>query len=148
MKKVVEKKIAIKKEKLYSVLISEKSLNKKIENKVTKYLDDFIKAADERIEKSKEETRKIAITSYTVVAEGMRDDFKIVNDQISEMRDGIKDLNTRFDGLENRFDGLENRFDRLEGKVDSHDEQLKFIKNYLIENLEPRIVKIETKQLV
>ncbi len=107
------------------------------------FMKDFVNQANQIIEKSNKDTREIAITSYTVVAEGMRDDFRVVNDQLSEMRDGIKDLNKRFDNLENRFDGLENRFDGLEGRFNGLDDEVDFIKGYLLNNLEPRLVSVE-----
>ena len=82
---------------------------------------------------AKEEIVRFMVSQNGVVIEGIRNDMKIFQDQLNHM-------NSRFDGLENRFDGLENK---VGGLVD----EVAFIKNYLIDNLEPRVsyLKIDRK---
>lgn len=71
-----------------------------------------------------------------VLLENMRDDNRIYQDQINELRDGVKSLDIKVTKIDYKVNNLENRMDGLE-------DDTKFIKKYLMNNLEPRISIIE-----
>ncbi len=135
-----------------------KTVKKKTSNNVEekqvdiqKFLNDFAKStkiliedtvnvavgksiSEIRIENKEMEDRIINRTE--VLLENMRDDNRIYQDQINELRDGVKSLDIKVTKIDYKVNNLENRMDGLE-------DDTKFIKKYLMNNLEPRISIIE-----
>lgn len=64
--------------------------------------------------------------SFCIVLENSKDEARIYQDQLNTLAQKIDKMDTKF---ENRFDDLE--------------DEVKFIKNYLVENLDPRVEVLE-----
>ncbi len=66
--------------------------------------------------------------------------------QLAEVKGVMHDEISR---LENKIDSsverLDNKIDKVEAKVDSLTTEVKFIKKYLKDNLEPRVTEVEDK---
>lgn len=126
------KKVAKKSVKKLAVKSSIKSTEQ--DKFILKVLKTFQKETDKTVTRAVKEST----ASYTIVLESVRDDFRVVQDQLSH-------INGRLDGVENRLGSVENRLGGVEERMESLEDETKFIKNYLLDNLEPRLVLVESK---
>lgn len=96
--------------------------------------EEFFKMLEQSNKKNMDEIH----TRFLVALEDTEDNMK------KAFFDETSRLDTRIDKLEGRFDGMGGRFDVMGGRFDRLENTVNFIKDFLMNNLVPRIEKLES----
>ncbi len=103
------------------------------EKLLTKFVAQVSDIFDEKLKQSRVE--------YAVMLEQKVDEMGVYQDQINTIGSKIDNMDKKF---ENRFDALEAKVDNLENRIMEVEDDTKAIKNYLMDNLEPRVNTLES----